>query len=88
MDSGGYSSRLQSESIWEELSGGLRIATGQGGDSENHRATLIQGDHLQGTMVWIQEDTVRDYSEMEYGKYALVVSDVGDGEQVMVKILR
>ena len=57
MDSGGYSSRLQSESIWEERSGGLRIATGQGGDGENPEATPIQGDDVRGMMVWIREDS-------------------------------
>jgi hypothetical protein len=83
MDSGGYSSRLQSESIWEERSGGLRIATGQGGDGENPEATPIQGDDVRGMMdSWIKEDTEQDYSQTEYGKNALVVgeSDGGDRE--------
>jgi hypothetical protein len=31
-------------------------------------------------MVWIQEDTERDYNQREYGKNALVVSDRGDGD--------
>jgi hypothetical protein len=31
-------------------------------------------------MVWIQEDTERDYSQREDGKNTLVVSDGDDGE--------
>jgi hypothetical protein len=40
----------------------------------------IQGDDVRGTMVWIQEDTGRDYSQKVYGKNALVVGDGDDGE--------
>jgi hypothetical protein len=40
----------------------------------------INGDHLRGTMVWIQEDTERDYSQIEYGTNSLVVGNGGDGE--------
>jgi hypothetical protein len=41
---------------------------------------MVNGDHLQWTMTWIQEDTERDYSQREDGKNALVVGDGGDGE--------
>jgi hypothetical protein len=41
---------------------------------------VVNGDHLQGMMVWIQEDTDRDYSQTEYGKNTLVVGDKGDRE--------
>jgi hypothetical protein len=41
---------------------------------------IVNGDHLQGTMVWFEEDTERDYSQREDGKNALVVSDGDDGE--------
>ena len=47
------------------------------GDSRRRWCGLerINSDHLHGMMVWIQEDTERDYSQTEYGKNALV----GDG---------
>jgi hypothetical protein len=41
---------------------------------------VVNGDHLKGMMVWIQEDTERDYSPTEYGKNVLVVGDGSDGE--------
>jgi hypothetical protein len=34
----------------------------------------------RGKIMWIQEDTERDYSQIEYGKNALVVGDGGNGE--------
>ena len=40
---------------------------------------MVNGDHLQPTMTWIQEDTEQDYSQREDGKNALVVGDEGDG---------
>jgi hypothetical protein len=61
------------------------LVVGDRGDAENPQATLIQGDdgvdlsferingdHLQGMMILIQEDTERDYSQTEYGKNTLV----------------
>ena len=41
---------------------------------------LVNGDHLQGMMEWIENDTERDYSQREDGKTALVFGDRGDGE--------
>jgi hypothetical protein len=41
---------------------------------------IVNGDHLQGTMVWFEEDTERDYSQREDGRNALMVSDGDDGE--------
>jgi hypothetical protein len=41
---------------------------------------LVNGDHLQGMMEWIENDTERYYSQTEYGMNALVVVDRGDGE--------
>jgi hypothetical protein len=41
---------------------------------------VVNGDHLQRTMTWIQEDTERDYSQREDEKNALVVGDGADGE--------
>jgi hypothetical protein len=61
---GGYRARLKSESIWEEGSGGLRIAMLamliQGARED---CTMVNGDHLQGTMpAGIRNDTAQDYS--------------------------
>jgi hypothetical protein len=52
------------------------------GDSRRRRCGFerINSDHLQGTMVWVQEDTERDYSQTEYGKNVLVVGNRGDDE--------
>ena len=53
------------------------------GDADSRRRPwcgVINGDHLQEAMVWIQEDTERDYSQREDGKNTLVVSDGDDGE--------
>jgi hypothetical protein len=33
-------------------------------------------------MVWVQENTERDYSQTEYGKNVLVVGDRGDEEKL------
>jgi hypothetical protein len=41
---------------------------------------MVNGNHLQGMMKWIQEDAERDYSQAEYGKNALVVGNGGDDE--------
>jgi hypothetical protein len=40
----------------------------------------VEDDDLQGMMVWIQEDTERDYDLIEYGKNTLVVGDGCDGK--------
>jgi hypothetical protein len=50
------------------------------GDADSRRPCarqhrVVNGDHLQGMMVWIQEDTERDYSQREYGKNVVVVGD-------------
>jgi hypothetical protein len=51
------------------------------GDIDSRRrCARVNGDHLQGIMVWIQENTERDYSQRKYGKNALVVGDGDDGE--------
>jgi hypothetical protein len=40
----------------------------------------VEGNDWQGTMVWIQEDIERDYSQTEYGRDTLVAGDGGNGE--------
>jgi hypothetical protein len=40
----------------------------------------VERNNWLGMMVWIQEDTERDYSQREYGKTILVLGDEGDGE--------
>jgi len=46
---------------------------------------VVNGEHLQGRMVWFHEDTARDYSQTEYGKNVPVVW--GLRMATMVKIL-
>jgi hypothetical protein len=40
----------------------------------------VEDNNLQGMMVWIQEDTERDYDLIEYRKNTLVVADGYDGK--------
>jgi hypothetical protein len=69
MGSGGYRARLQSERRWEERSRGpwlamemmvkiLSDADSRQPCAREHR--VVNGDHLQGMMVWFEEDTERD----------------------------
>jgi hypothetical protein len=45
---------------------------------------MVEDNNWRGTVAWIWEDTRRDYSQTEYGKYALVVGDGDDGENSLV----
>jgi hypothetical protein len=90
VDSRGYRARLQSDNIWEECTCGPWLATevmvkNPSGDADSSRQRQcgfdwINGDHLQRTMAWVQENTVGDYSQREDGKNALVVGEGSDGE--------
>jgi hypothetical protein len=55
--------------------------------AREHR--VVNGDQLQGMMVWIQEDTKRDYSQTEDEKNTLVVGDGDDdGENSPAKLIQ
>jgi hypothetical protein len=86
VSSRGYRARLQS---------GLRRHMGRTflwlatvkilGDADSRRPCarehrVVNGDHLPGMMVWIQEDTERDYSQTEYGKNVWWLANGSDGE--------
>ena len=49
---------------------------------------MVSRDHLQGTMAGIHDDPERDYSQKAYGKNALVVCELRQVKERIVKILR